>query len=72
MNEHEQERIGQLLKKSVAPIGVEEGRDLWPAMLKRMEARPAAVPWFDWALFAAVVAWFALFPGTISLLVYHL
>jgi hypothetical protein len=75
MNEHEQERVEQLLKQSLPPIsvlaGTETQRDLWPAMLRRLEARPA-VPWFDWALLAAVVAWFALFPGTISLLLYHL
>jgi len=28
--------------------------------------------WFDWALGAAVVAWFALFPFAIPVLLYHL
>jgi len=76
MNEHEQQRIEQLLKASLPPIGdrgeAELRRDLWPAMLKRLEARPTAVPWFDWALLAAVATWLAFFPGAIPVLLYHL
>ncbi len=77
MNEQEQKRIEQWLKQSVAPVGEPSGaelqRDLWPAMLRRMDddARPA-VPWFDWALLAAVAAWLAFFPGAIPVLFYHL
>ena len=78
MNEHDQQRIEQLLKKSLPPIGRQVGaelrRDLWPAMLKRIDddAPPATVPWFDWALIAAVAAWLAFFPGAIPVLLYHL
>ncbi len=78
MNEQEQKRIEQWLKQSVASVGERSGaelqRDLWPAMLKRLDgdARPAAVPWFDWALLAAVAAWLTFFPGGIPVLFYHL
>jgi hypothetical protein len=76
MNDHDQRRIEQLLKKSVPPIkarvGGELRRDLWPAMLKRLEARPTAVPWFDWALLAVVAVWLVSFPGAIPVLLYHL
>ena len=75
MNTQEQEQIKQLLKKSLPPINTGVGelqRDLWPAMLKRLEARSTAVPWFDWALLAAVVAWLVFFPGAIPVLLYHL
>jgi hypothetical protein len=74
MNEHDQKRIEQWLKTTLAPIGVsvEPRRDLWPAMLKRLEGRPTAVPWFDWALLAAAAAWLAFFPGAIPVLFYHL
>lgn len=76
MTEHDQERIERLLKKSLPAINAQPGaelqRDLWPAMLKRLEARPAAVPWFDWALLAAVVAWLAFSPGAIPVLLFHL
>ncbi len=76
MNEHEQERIKQLLKNSLPPISgrvaAELRRDLWPAMLKRLAARPTKVPWFDWVLLAAVAAWLVFFPGAIPVLLYHL
>jgi sensor domain CHASE-containing protein len=76
MNEHDQERIKQLLTNSLPPISdrvdTELQGDLWPAMLKRLEAGPASVPWFDWALLAAVAACLAFFPGAIPVLLYHL
>ena len=74
MNEHDQERIDQFLKMTLPPMGAggEPRRDLWPAMLKRLEACPQAVPWFDWALLAAVGALLVFFPGAIPVLVYHL
>ena len=76
MNEHDQARIKQLLKNSLPPVsgrvGAELGRDLWPAMLNRLEARPAGVPWFDWALLTAVAVCLAFFPGAIPVLLYHL
>lgn len=76
MNEHEQERIERLLKtalpSSSSGAGGELRRDLWPAMLERLAARPKEIPWFDWALFAVVTAWLLFFPGAIAVLVYHL
>lgn len=76
MNEQDQEPIQQLLWEAVQPItgqvGAELRRDLWPAMLKRLEARPCKVPWFDWALLAAVAALLVFFPGAIPVLLYHL
>jgi hypothetical protein len=76
MNEHDKERIKQLLEKSLPPIsarvGTELRSDLWPAMLQRLEERPAAIPWVDWALLVAVAAWLVFFPGAIPVLLYHL
>lgn len=76
MNTHEHERIEQLLKQSLPPTSlqprVELQRDLWPAMLHRLEEHTVAVPWFDWALLAAVVVGLVLFPGAIPVLLYHL
>ena len=78
MNDRQRERIEQLLKKSLPQMGdqtgVQLGRDLWSAMVRRLEAeaRPLPVPWFDWALLAAVAAWLAFFPSTIPVLLYHL
>jgi hypothetical protein len=72
MNENSDERIRELLKQSVGRTDAELGRDLWPQMLHRLEEGPAAVPWFDWALLAAVALCLALVPNTIPLLLYHL
>ena len=74
MNEHHQERTDQLLKMTLPPMGAggERRRDLWPAMLTRLEARPAPIPWFDWVLLVAAAACLAIFPGAIPVLLYHL
>ena len=75
MKEQDQERIEQLLRKTMQPVGGPAGelqRDLWPAMLNRLETKPAIVPWFDWALLAAVAALLIFFPGAIPVLLYHL
>ncbi|MGA2416447.1 MAG: hypothetical protein ABSF59_18480 [Candidatus Sulfotelmatobacter sp.] len=84
MNQSEKERIAKLLKQSLPRVEerVEEedahlGRDLWPAMLRRLQQPAERDPWFegvwlDWALGAAVVAWLVFFPAAIPLLLYHL
>jgi hypothetical protein len=66
------ENIRELLKQSLAPANPELERDLWPQMLRRLEAHSAAVPWFDWALLALVALCLFLAPNTIPLLLYHL
>jgi hypothetical protein len=51
-------------------------RDLWPAMLRRMDDRSArgagSVPWFDWALAGGLVAFAAIAPRTIPVILYYL
>ena len=73
MNEHEQDRMKKLLKEALPEVGAdaEAGRDLWPAVLKRIDAQPA-VPWFDWALAGGLVAMAAFFPSAIPVLLYYL
>lgn len=66
------DRIRDLLKQSLKPATQELPRDLWPQMLRRLEERSTAVPWFDWALLAALLLWLALAPRTIPVLLYHL
>lgn len=73
MNERETEEIKKLLKEFVPPTrNAELERDLWPAMLKRLEEPAMRVPWWDWVLLAGsgVAIWF--FPAMIPALVYHL
>ncbi|MGB7846056.1 MAG: hypothetical protein WBL63_10600 [Candidatus Acidiferrum sp.] len=73
MNEREIAELKKLLKGAVKPArDTELGRDLWPAMLRRLDERTVRVPWWDWALLAGVIVLFCLFPGTIPALLYHL
>jgi len=49
MNQSEKERIAKLLKQSLPRVEEEDeqlGRDLWPAMLKRLQQPPASETWF--------------------------
>lgn len=76
--DQETQRVEQVLR-SVMPRVSEEpdlDRDLWPAMLQRMDrenVRSAArVPWFDWALAGGLVAFAALAPRTIPVILYYL
>jgi hypothetical protein len=70
---HDDERIQQLLKQSIPPAHGELERDLWPQMLERLGQQPAiTVPWFDWALVAAVLLLILLAPRSLPLLLYHL
>jgi hypothetical protein len=72
----DQARLQQLLQQSLPRTGAQPRanleRDLWPAMLHRMEQRAFAVPWFDWALLAALVVGCVVFPRVIPVLLYHL
>ena len=71
------ERIGAALKQSLPAVNTELGRDLWPAVRRRLDQQPApalwsAVPWYDWALMAASTAVFAFFPQLTLMLAFHL
>jgi len=73
MNEREIAELKKLLKDTLPPAGdAELRRDLWPAMLRRLDERPVRVPWWDWALLAGVIALFCFFPGIIPALLYQL
>lgn len=73
MNGQDQDRMKNLLRQALPPgeADAEPGRDLWPAVLKRMDTQPAA-PWFDWALAGGLVAMAALFPASIPMILYYL
>ena len=83
MNAHDEDRIKQLLKQTLPPVGsaAEPSRDLWPAVLRRLDAdtAPAAQAvgslrqnWFDWALLAGLIVFAASFPATIPVFLYYL
>jgi hypothetical protein len=74
MNNFENDKeLKALLQREFAPIqNAELQRDLWPQMLRRLDAQPLRIPWFDWVLAAAVAAALLFFPGAIPALLYHL
>jgi hypothetical protein len=81
MNAHDEDRIKQLLRQALPPAdpAAEPARDLWPAVLLRLDAQSAAAAsgslrqnWFDWALLAALIVFSVSFPYTIPVFLYYL
>lgn len=72
MNDHDERELRAVLKGNVPRARAELRRDLWPAMLRRLEEQPRRVAWIDWALAATIASLLLLFPKAIPLLMYHL
>ena len=86
MNAHpgkriDDDRIKQLLKHALPPVkpDAEPARDLWPSVLRRIDAEPAAVAsgslqrnWFDLALLGGLIVFAVSFPATIPVFLYYL
>jgi len=72
MNEHNDHRIREALQQSFPPVNTELHRDLWPAVLRKLDARPARVPWYDWVLISLSASVFLFFPQLILVFAYHL
>ncbi len=73
MTHLDEQELQAVLKREFPPFETAElQRDLWPQMLRRLDAQPPRVPWFDWALAAAVAAMLLLFPSVIPALLYQL
>lgn len=78
-NTGDQDRIKELLKQAVPPIEDADQvprRDLWPAMLRRMD-EPAVSHWpkfrlLDLAMLAGLAAMVLFAPVSIPLLLYYL
>jgi hypothetical protein len=74
MNGNDEGRMKKLLQQALPPIdgGREPDHDLWPDLLRRIDAKPATTPWFDWALLAGLVGLAAFFPTAIPVFLYYL
>jgi hypothetical protein len=79
MKTNDEDRIQHLLRQALPPVDPASGpaRDLWPAVLRRLDAQPAPPPglgwvWFDWALLAGLAVFSVSFPASIPLLLYYL
>jgi hypothetical protein len=66
------DRIVDLVRASLAPsAGERPSSDLWPSVVARLN-QPAAGPWLDIGLAAAIAAALLIFPQWALLLAYHL
>ena len=72
MTEHDNRQIRKALQQSFPAVNTELRRDLWPAVLRKLDARPTRVPWYDWALIGLSASVFLFFPQLILVFVYHL
>lgn len=73
MNDRDEREFQELLKKGMPAAEPELQRDLWPAMLRRMEERErGGMPWFDWVLLGAMAACLVFVPQIIPMLLYQL
>lgn len=81
MSAHRENRIEHLLRQVQPPVdpAAEPSRDLWPEVLRRIDADlvaaaagPARQNWFDWALLAGLVVFAVSFPATIPVFLYYL
>ncbi len=76
--DQEVDRMRMLLQSAMPHIDDDADlpRDLWPAMLRRMDEQSsrgaASIPWFDWALAGGLVAFAAIAPRTIPVILYYL
>ena len=73
--DHDYHEVKATLREVFPPMGeaAELRRDLWPAMLRRLEERQSrSVAWYDLVLAAAVLAIAAFFPKLALLFAYHL
>jgi hypothetical protein len=83
MNTHDDDQIKQLMQQSLPPVETvaSPSRDLWPTVLRRLDANlaaatanaaPGSIRLFDWALLAGLVVFAVSFPATIPVFLYYL
>jgi len=72
MTEYDDRQIREVLQQSFPSVSRELRRDLWPTVLRKIEARPARVPWYDWVLIGLSASVFLFFPQLILVFAYHL
>jgi hypothetical protein len=72
MNDREFQELGKKLRETIPPLRQPDlNRDLWPAMLQKINELRVRVPWFDWLLAALAAAVLIFFPSAIPALLYH-
>jgi hypothetical protein len=69
---NDEEEIQAALQEAFPPVDSELRRDLWPVMLRRLDAPTQKVPWYDWVLAGGLAGVAVFFPKLILLFAYHL
>jgi len=73
MSQWNDEQIREALKAALPPVAdVEPRRDLWPQMLRRMDAPAPGIPWLDWAVAAVSALLLLSLPGAAQIVLYFL
>jgi hypothetical protein len=74
MKENQHDGLKKLLRQALPRVenDPEPAHDLWPGMLRRLDERPAAVPWYDWALAGGLAVLTVIFPASVPVLLYYL
>lgn len=70
--ENNEQEIRAALRAAFPPMDTELHRDLWPAMLRRLEEPARRIPWYDWVLAGGLAGVSVLFPRLMLLFAYHL
>jgi hypothetical protein len=72
LQNNDDEKFKSLLRAAFPSADAELRRDLWPAMLRRLNTFEVAVPWYDWALVAGLTGAVIIFPKLVFFFAYHL
>jgi len=79
MKDNEEARLKTMLRQAIPAVDEQPApsRDLWPDMLRRIDAEPSPSThhgwiWFDCALLAGLVGMAAFFPAAIPVFLYYL
>lgn len=72
MTKPDDEEIRELLQQAFPAQDTELRRDLWPAMLRKLDRTPVKVPWYDWGLAGVLAGLLIFFPKILLLFAYHL
>ncbi len=72
MTKFDDQQLARVLKSAISSVNPILPRDLWPAMLQRMQRDESRMRWYDWALIAGLFGWGVLYPQAILQLLYQL
>ncbi len=72
VTQHNDREICDALRQSFPPVNTVLRRDLWPQVLRKLDAGHVGVPWYDWALVGLSAVMFLAFPRLVLLFAYHL